>query len=1512
MSKFIRAKRIVRYTVISALTLYFGVIAALNIPYVQGRISVVAERQLADLLGTEVRIGNVNLGLLNRIIVHDLLVRDLEGKEMLKVSRLSAKFEITPLLHGKIRISNAQLFGLNARLDRATRTSPVNFQFVIDALASKDTTKQKTPVDLRINSVLVRRGHIHYDVLSEAETPHRFNASHIGIENLSATLSLKALTADSLNVQVRRMSFNEKSGFALKKLSLKFVANNRRFSTQNFQLALPGTQVEIPTLSASYDSIPALMALDNTTTYRAAVRATVTPSDLAMFVPALTNFHAPVLLSLTARGNGHHVECQSLSVENNARTLNLKAEGTANHWDSAREMFVFGKVSELQADKEGVAWLIRNLTGKPDVPGIVERLGDVRFLGDVSGYLHQLTTHGTVLTDAGEVDANITMHRDTVSGSRSYSGQVASDNLNVGTLLNDEKKFGNAVFDVELRGFTYHDGMAKTYVKGNIDSFTYNDYEYNHITLDGQYTPGGFNGKLAMDDANGSIEVNGSFATRRQKPEFNLRAVVRNFRPNDLHLTDKYKDTDMSLNLTADFNGHSIDDMQGRIHIDSVSVSAPTPEESCFLSEFDIVADNATSDGKQKRLTIRSPFLNGTIDGSYSYRTLSAGIMKTFRKYIPSLFPSDKKQPQTDNNFRFALQVDDSDVFSKLFSVPIGLNMPATLSGYFDDEKTSLFIKGDLPEFEYNGTHYEAGNLLCENTDEELSCHLRVNKRMKKGSTVNMAVQATASHDELKTTLNWGNNTATTFSGMVKAVTRFTPPAPGQKISARIDLEPSNVILNDTIWKIYPSRIDIGDGKVQIDDFLFAHEDQHIRANGVIGENESDSCLVDLKNIDLKYVMDIIQFQAVSFDGMVSGNVHLNHVKKDLEMYGDLSVDRFCLNGALLGKADIKTRWDKEQGIMLDADIHENSQYGTNVVGFVSPQQKGLDLNIQASGTTLAFLQPFMDGIFSGTQGRAYGHVRLYGPFSGLDLEGKVKADASTKVIILNTPFKAHADSVTISSGLIRFDNVQIADMEGHTGLVNGELRHTKLKNLAYNFRIGAENMLVYHTEKETPDFPFYGTIYATGNVRLHGGGASGVNVDGSLRSDANSVFTYVTATAAEATSNQFITFVDKTPRRKTEDIHTELYHHLNQADQDKKEENSTPTDIRVNLQVEATPAGNMRIIMDPLAGDYISARGYGNLQINYFDKEDFQIFGNYNISEGIYKMSIQNVIHKDFTLQQGGVVSFNGDPMQGNLNVQAVYTVNSVSLNDLAADASNTKGTVRVNCLLNLTGNFTSPTIKFDLELPTVSDEDKAMVRSLTNTEEQMNTQIIYLLGIGKFYTNDYANNNNSQSDATSSLAFSTLSGQLNNMLSQVINSQNWNVGTNLSTGEKGWSDVEAEAILSGRLLNNRLIINGNFGYRDNPMRNTNFVGDFEAMWLLTKDGEWRLKGYNQTNDRYFTKSTLTTQGIGVMYKKDFSNWRELFDWLLLKKRARKQTVQPAAQEQTEPVAKQKRNKSN
>ncbi len=92
-------------------------------------------------------------------------------------------------------------------------------------------------------------------------------------------------------------------------------------------------------------------------------------------------------------------------------------------------------------------------------------------------------------------------------------------------------------------------------------------------------------------------------------------------------------------------------------------------------------------------------------------------------------------------------------------------------------------------------------------------------------------------------------------------------------------------------------------------------------------------------------------------------------------------------------------------------------------------------------------------------------------------------------------------------------------------------------------------------------------------------------------------------------------------------------------------------------------------------------------------------------------------------------------------------------------------------------------------------------------------------------------------------------------------------------------FSDMEVELALSSQLLNNRLIFNGSFGYRDNTVNNNTFIGDFDLEYLLNKRGTIRLKAYNHYNDRnYYIKSALTTQGVGIMLRHDFNRWGDLF----------------------------------
>ena len=159
------------------------------------------QTSLSKKLGTKVEVGRIDLGFLNRLILDSVIIYDQKSQPMLQVARMTAKMDMAPLAVGRIHISSAQVFGAKLRLERPTADAPTNFQFVLDSLASKDTTSH-TPLDLRINSFIMRRSAVSYDQWDVAPTEGKFNPHHVNLQDISAHVILKALKDDSLNVSV--------------------------------------------------------------------------------------------------------------------------------------------------------------------------------------------------------------------------------------------------------------------------------------------------------------------------------------------------------------------------------------------------------------------------------------------------------------------------------------------------------------------------------------------------------------------------------------------------------------------------------------------------------------------------------------------------------------------------------------------------------------------------------------------------------------------------------------------------------------------------------------------------------------------------------------------------------------------------------------------------------------------------------------------------------------------------------------------------------------------------------------------------------------------------------------------------------------------------------------------------------------------------------------------------------------------------------------------------------------
>jgi hypothetical protein len=156
-----------------------------------------------------------------------------------------------------------------------------------------------------------------------------------------------------------------------------------------------------------------------------------------------------------------------------------------------------------------------------------------------------------------------------------------------------------------------------------------------------------------------------------------------------------------------------------------------------------------------------------------------------------------------------------------------------------------------------------------------------------------------------------------------------------------------------------------------------------------------------------------------------------------------------------------------------------------------------------------------------------------------------------------------------------------------------------------------------------------------------------------------------------------------------------------------------------------------------------------------------------------------------------------------------------------------NQLGTMRtsvpVNCVLKLSDNIMKPTIKFDIDLPQSDEGVKQLVRNIINTDEMMNRQILYLLVFNKFYSPENLKAANSTNLGTSeglSLLTSTASAQLNNWVSQMLKSNSLSFGFDYRQTDQLSSDYQAQILYQP---NNRWIINGNIGYRNDILASTN-----------------------------------------------------------------------------------------
>lgn len=1457
-------KRIINITIWTLIGLYTAIIILLHIPSIQTYIGGCVADALCDKFGTKVKVGRVDLGFINRLILDDSYMQDKNGEQMLRVSRISVKINLLALANGQIEITSAQFFGLHANLYKATPEAKPNFQFVIDALASKDSTKQKTPLDLQINSLIIRNGEISYRVLSRPSRPGKFSADDINARNISAHIIINRITDDSLNVKVKRIAFDERCGFKLKSLSLSAIACRTKTKIENFKLELPATLIQIPSLQASYRMKNGQIEMP-TLQFDGSIKAPyISPSDLAVFVPTLTRLNMRPALDIQFNGTGSSLTVNKISINTTDGSLQLVANGGVKNYPANPSWYT--NIDQLKAGQQAISNIYAVATGK-NVPNIIERLGNVQITGYVGGDKKNIASEGKLNTSPGNLTLAFDKRGDKITA------HMETVRFNIGSLVNDNK-LGHISANLNVHGSSKDNFAAQ----GRVYDFDYNSYKYRSLNLNATYRNKRLEGKANIDDPNVQLTAIGTFVNNGAKPNLQLKANIAHFEPNTLRLTDKWQQTAFAANIACDIKGSDINNADGSIELHDFAMRGPETEYN-----INNVSVKTGYNNGNHFLDVDSDFGTIDINGHFSYNTIVRSVLNMVAAKLPTI-PGLTHKPQREfNDFTLNASLNSTEWMNRLLGIPLEIHRPLNISGEIDDKNEKINLWCDVPSFTFNGNRFSDAFVNVESPSDTLKADIRIKKLADRGKYMALHLNAGASDNHLNTSLSFSNNERHPLKGIINSSTVFAKDEEGVS-TAYIDVLPSRATIGDTTWHVAPSSIIYSKNKLQVNSFSVSHDNQMLAINGTATKSENDSLLVTLNDIDVSYVLNLVNFHSVDFFGMASGEARIAGAFSEKPLLSaDVIVKDFKFETGRMGTLYANVGYNHEEGnIEINAVAKDEDNRWTDINGYVSPKHNYINLAIDAHRTRAEFMESFCGSFMDNVNADINGNVNVVGPLNNINLVGKAVVDGSVRLSALNTTYWMRGDSVTFVPDEIKFKGDTLYDRNGNIGIMTGSIYHKHLTNLSYALKVKAKNLLAYDTHS-FGDNTFYGTAYVTGDCDIKGKSGE-VVIDIDAVPEKNSILVYNAADQSSIGSTDFITWKDNNVE-ETDSTDTE---HNNKVD--------ISTNIRLNFLINCNPNATLKLIMDEKTGDYITLNGDGVLRASYFNKGSFDIYGNYIVDHGVYKLTIQNIIKKDFTFQKGGSISFGGDPYNAALNLKALYVLNSVSLADLNIGRSFSNNNVRVNCLMNITGNPNSPKVDFDLDMPNMSNDIKQMVYSLLNAEEEKNQQVLYLLAVGRFMAQN--NNNNATGEtpqysqtslAMQSFLSGTISQQLNSVLSNVINSSNWNFGANISTGTEGFNNAEYEGMLSGSLLNNRLLFNGQFGYRDNANATTSFIGDFDIKYLLFPNGNLAINVYNKTNDRYFTRNSLNTQGLGVIMKKDFTRISDLFFWRK-KEKTRKQ----------------------
>ncbi|MFV0346933.1 MAG: translocation/assembly module TamB domain-containing protein [Bacteroidales bacterium] len=1440
-----RKRRRIWLKVLLAIVVLLSVFAyALTTSPVQTLIAQFFSGVLSEELGTNVEVDKVKIKFFNKVTIDGFLMEDLNGDTLIYSDRLDASIANFSIRYKYADIEKVHFHNPIVGITTDSLNQP-SYKF-LEILSSQDSTKDNN-WNFIIGAFVLDNGTFSYKPYKSSD---KFQYSNIdlGISNI-------VISEDSLLCKLDSLSLNDINGFQVRNISGSISANFPTINLKDLSLSSDIADISSNNINIDMSKMNESGKLEDLILDCHIDNSTIDFSNLGLLIHQRVNSNLRLALQGNINGTLKSLVGRNVNISTGRQTtlnFNFKAKDILDY----NKIYLDFDINRFNVELHDIDGIV--LPFSKEAIKISEPIlngGIYKIDGNIKGYINNFNADANLSSKFGKITAELQVTPGE-SGATFFVGNIETHHLDINSLLNN-KLVDKLTFNGKINGlYDSKTDYFSTYVNGVIDSFYVNNYCLSSINIEGNLDKSRYEGKIAIDDPNLQLSLNGIIDRNNDEQNFDFNLNVDEAHLDKLNLVSSSLLKSTAFELDAKIRGSDIYNYFGEININNGYLSSDN--NTLLINDIHLKRTKGALDN----FVVSSPFIDLFMNGTFRF----IDIVPTFKKFMAHHLPvaafiqQDSTEASPEINFVMEAHFKKLDDIAQFITPKLHISDDFTLKSSMNSHDNTLKISTIIPEFAYSDTYLNNININGDINENNTVGSLSISKIAlgSKYEVLNCNATTNIANNNIDYSLSWKNDEQN--KGDIKAHTSFIGTEDSLHTHTQSVIPTSEIFLLGKKWELSASKIELNKGIADIEAFNFVNTDNghSLSCNGRISDKDNEKIDLDINNIQVNNALNIFKINT-PLDGVVNGRLSIWSVLNTPKVSTDIEAHNIEFKEQSIGNLSLNNTWDSNtKNITAAIKLINNDKHIVDCDASYNLGTDSLSFDSKIDGFPLKLLELVLYKVFSSTDGTAYGHFNISGKVPDIKYSGELFGNNAELTIAATGANYRFTDTVFMEGNRIAFRDITAYDKYGDSAKVNGYIEHTNFNNMIYDIQINTQRICALNSSPSQNEV-FYGDAFAGGRIRISGTGKD-ILISGNATTGKGTKLNMGLFHKSNEETHSFIRFIE--PKLDNEVTHETIMSKLNYV--------SETSGVGFNFNITATPDASIKIFYFNSLDDEIEAKGDGSLKIEMNKYGDFKMAGTYTISDGTYKFSLKDLLTKTFKIKRGSTMRWSGSPQDADVNISAIYQIKT-SISDLAGGDISTVTRPIVDCYIVLTGQLTSPDINFDIKFPTVDASTASILQQYLSTADELNRQALSLLLLGRFYNNNTTTTGGAGTDFVNNTASELLTSSLSSWLSQI--NRNVDIGLRYRPNEGEIQD-EFEVSLSTALLNDHILISGNVGNTNNAYylsnANNNIVGEFDISVKLTKDGNWLLKAFNHANNNFYDAAPYT-QGVSLTFKHDF-----------------------------------------